>query len=59
MARARGALEAGKEPTQVVEEVLEAGASWRNVTQLLAGVPDQPQTLTGVHKRYRSLKKQV
>lgn len=59
MERARSALEEGQEPAQVVEEVLSAGASWRNVVQLLAGVPDQPQTLTGVHKRYRSLKKQV
>lgn len=59
MEQARADLAAGKGTEQVVEGVLAAGASWRNVAQLLTGMHGQPQTLAGVHKRFRHLKTEV
>ena len=38
-----------------MREALGHGLSWRNVTELLHGMTGQPQTLAGVHKRYRHL----
>lgn len=55
MERARARLAAGVEAEEVVREALGQGLSWRNVAQLLHGVTGQPQTLAGVHKRYRHL----
>lgn len=55
MERARTQLAGGEDPEEVVREALVQGLSWRNVTELLHGLECQPQTLAGVHKRYRQL----